>query len=81
MRTTLVIHDELYQDVKRLAAGRRSSVSQVVNDALRRELLAPACDPSRARISIPVYGHAKPHSSDTTPAELDELLQQEEAGP
>lgn len=81
MRTTLVIHDELYQDVKRLAAGRRSSVSQVVNDALRRELLAPACNSSRARVSIPVYGHSTSHPTDTTPAELDALLHEEEARP
>ena len=36
MRTTLMIHDSLYKEVKRVAAGRQASVSQVVNDALRR---------------------------------------------
>lgn len=78
MRTTLVIHDELYKEVKNLAAGRRTSVSQVVNDALRRELRAPATDAPPLRISIPVYGGTELPTTDTTPAELDALLQEEE---
>lgn len=77
MRTTLVIHDELYKEVKNLAAARRASVSQVVNDALRRELREPANGAGRIRISIPVYGSAKQSITDTTPAELDALLQEE----
>lgn len=81
MRTTLMIHDELYQDVKRLAVGRRSTVSKIVNDALRRELLVPAGDTNRARISIPVYGYAGRSPADTTPAEFDALLQEEETAP
>jgi len=81
MRTTLMIQDELYKDVKRLAAGRRSTVSQVVNDALRRELLAPAGDANSARVSIPVYGHAGRSPADTTPAEFDALLHEEETAP
>jgi len=56
-------------------------VSQVVNDALRRELLAPDCNSSRARVSIPVYGQSMSLPTDTTPAELDALLHEEEARP
>jgi len=77
MRTTLMIHDELYKEVKRVAAGRQASVSQVLNDALRRELAANASATERPRISIPVYGKAGMNPTDTSPAEFDALLQQE----
>jgi len=77
MRTTLMIHDELYKEVKRVAAGRQASVSQVVNDALRRELVASAVGTERQRVSIPAYGKAGMNATDTSPAEFDALLQQE----
>ena len=77
MRTTLMIHDELYKEVKRVAAGRQASVSQVVNDALRRELAAPASGTDCPRVSIPVYGKAGMSATDTSPAEFDAMLQQE----
>lgn len=77
MRTTLMIHDSLYKEVKRVAAGRQASVSQVVNDALRRELAASASGAERPRISIPVYGKGGMNTTDSSPADFDALLQQE----
>lgn len=78
MRTTLMIQDELYSQVKRLATGRRSSISQVVNDALRRELSSAGNGALAIRFSMPVYGGVGTSDvTDTSPAELDALLQQE----
>lgn len=72
MRTTLVLNDELAAAAKRLAAERRTSLSQVVNDALRRELDPPS-HPGPAPV-IPVFGGSGGgRRSDTTPAELDAL--------
>jgi Arc/MetJ-type ribon-helix-helix transcriptional regulator len=77
MRTTLMIYDELYLQVKRLAAGRRTSVSQVVNDALRRELSQAGSRGSQTRVSIPVYGGSSHQITDTSPAEFDAMLNDE----
>ena len=73
MRTTLLIPDELYADVKRLAAGRRTSVTRVIHDALRRELVGSAAGMPPARVSIPVFGDPKQGRVDTKPMELDAL--------
>jgi Arc/MetJ-type ribon-helix-helix transcriptional regulator len=77
MRTTLMIHDELYMEVKRVASGRRTSVSQVVNDALRRELDATASTQKRPPVRIPVFGGAHDPRVDTSPAEFDAMLNEE----
>lgn len=77
MRTTLLIADELYADVKRLAAGRRTSVSRVVSDALRRELSGSAAAERPARVCIPVFGDPGQGTVDTKPLELDALLHDE----
>ena len=77
MRTTLMIYDELYLQVKRLATGRRTSVSQVVNDALRRELSQAESRVSQTRVSIPVYSGSSQKITDTSPAEFDAMLNDE----
>ena len=74
IRTTLVINDELVAAAKRLAADRRTSVSQVMNDALRRELAESASRAASLPLSIPVYGGTGGLPADTTPAEFDALL-------
>ncbi len=74
MRTTLIINDELIAAAKRLAADRRTSVSQVVNDALRRELAESSTRNASLPLSIPVYGGVADRTADTTPAEFDSLL-------
>lgn len=77
MRTTLMIYDELYAQIKRLATGRRTSVSQVVNDALRRELSQAGSRVSQTRVTIPVFGGALQKVTDTSPAEFDAMLNDE----
>ena len=80
MRTTLVINDELVAAAKRLAAERRTNVSQVVCDALRRELAASGSRATSLPPPIPVYGGGGGGTVDTTPAEFDALLHDEFAG-
>ena len=77
MRTTLMIQDTLYAEAKRLAAGRRTSVSQVVNDALRRELSQVGSGAGHAPVRIPVFSGDCAKVADTSPAEFDRLLNDE----
>ena len=74
MRTTLILNDELAIAAKRLAADRRVSFSQVVNDALRREVTEPTPLGFARSISIPIFGAAGASATDSTPAELDALM-------
>jgi hypothetical protein len=57
MRTTLVLEDHLFKIAKREAGKEGATLSEIVNRALRRQLLAkPACDSSKAVFSMPVFG-------------------------
>lgn len=80
MRTTLIINDELVAAAKRLAAERRTNVSQVVCDALRRELAVSGERASSFSLPISVYGGVGGGPVDSTPAEFDGLLHDEFAG-
>lgn len=47
MRTTLIIDDRLLREAKQVAAGRGTTVSALVNDALRTLLARPDERPRR----------------------------------
>lgn len=74
MRTTLILNDELAAAAKQLAARRRTSLSGLVNEALRRALAeGEAARPSPA-FSMPVFSPRRARRIDTPPAEFDVLL-------
>ena len=75
MRTTLILNDELAVAAKRMAAERRVSLSQVVNEALRRELAELRSRTSSSRIAIPVFDPLVPDRPDTAPTTFDALQQ------
>lgn len=52
MRTTVSIDDELLVAAKRRARERGTTLGQVVDDALRRELAATRATPS---VAVPVF--------------------------
>lgn len=54
MRTTITIADELYRQAKAAAARRGRSVSQLIEDAVRVELLPAA--PDRSVPDLVVFG-------------------------
>jgi len=57
MRTTLVLEDQLFKIAKREAGKEGTTLSEVVNRALRRHLVTkPAGDSSQAAFSMPVFG-------------------------
>jgi Arc/MetJ family transcription regulator len=69
MRTTMVIDDELFRQAKKRAAETGTSLSEVVNRALRE-----AFSPKPAAAALPpfrmvTFGRSQPHV-DHTPADL-----------
>ena len=81
MRTTLILNDELVTEAKRRAADRRTSLSAVVNEALRKALHATAESGSATGFSIPTYRPRTGPCLDTPPAELHDLLAAEDSSP
>jgi hypothetical protein len=55
MRTTLVLDDQLYSDVRMLAAASHRSVSSVVEDALRRLLAQRAAEALTVATELPTF--------------------------
>ena len=58
MRTTLVLDDSLLKQAKRRAAERNTTVSEVVNDALRASLDRP--QPTAPPFALVTYGRGAP---------------------
>ncbi len=53
MRTTLVIDDDLYREVKSMAALQGETVTSLVEQALRRLLLKSQLEPAARKHSLP----------------------------
>ena len=73
MRTTLVLDDQLFRRAKREAGNSGTTLSDLVNTALRKHLLSTLHDEARAmpRFSMPVYGEAT--GIHQTPRDLSDL--------
>lgn len=56
MRTTLILDDELFRQIKRQAAERNMTLSDIVNHALRELLARP--QPTAAPFSLLTYGRS-----------------------
>ena len=73
MRTTLIIEDPLFREAKHKAAASGTTLSELMNSALRRFLFAPAGNSQgqTENFSMPVFGDLeKLHQN---PAQLAEL--------
>jgi len=77
MKTTLNLDDELLRRAKQLAAERRTTLTAVVEDALRARLHA-APSRERFRLAFPVVAGHRPPPVD--PADRD-ALEDRMAGP
>lgn len=80
MRTTLSINDELLREAKELAARRKSNVSAVVNDALRKTLRDEQAVATKRNYRTPVYSPSE-KGTYLSPAEMKEMLAAEEMDP
>ena len=81
MRTTLILNDELVAEAKRRAADRQTSLSAVVNDALRKALHSAPEIGDFGEFSIPTFRPRKASRLDTSPKEMHELAAAEECAP
>ena len=75
MRTTLIIDDELFRRIKCCAAEQATTVSDLVNHALREYLQRPA--PAAAPFSLITYGRIG-KSVDHEPADFAAMLDRED---
>ena len=80
MRTTLIIEDELFVSVKKLAAERGSSVSGVVVEALRGFMNNGHHFAERAKFVMPTFDGGG-ERIDTTPVEFHQLEEDSELAP
>jgi predicted transcriptional regulator len=60
MRTTIVIDDELFRELKRRAAEERRTLSEVTQEALRRGLLRRPATRRPTRAKLPAFAMGKP---------------------
>jgi hypothetical protein len=75
MRTTLVLDDALLQRAKQRAADRKTTVSDVVNEALRNSLDRP--EPVAPPFSMVTYGRGSARVSHE-PADFERHIDEEE---
>lgn len=61
MRTTLVIDDELFRELKRRAVEENRTLSDLTQEVLRRGLASrPAGRASRRKVRLPSFAMGKP---------------------
>lgn len=75
MRTTLVLDDKLLTKAKKRAADRKTTVSEVVNDALRESFSRPV-DPVRP-FNLITYGDPN-QPEHLSPAEMKAILEEQD---
>ncbi len=60
MRTTLVIDDELFRELKKRAAAENRTLSEVTQEVLRRGLVGRKAAPRSPRVKLPSFAMGKP---------------------
>lgn len=60
MRTTLVIDDALFRELKRRAAEQKRTLSQVTQETLRRGLAPVRSSKRRKRVRLPSFALGRP---------------------
>jgi len=73
MRTTVDLPDDLFRELKALAARRGTSLKTVIRIAVEGEVRKAEQKAGR-RAKFPILGSAQPGTLNLTNAEIDELL-------
>ena len=60
MRTTIVIDDDLFRELKKRAAEENRTLSQVTQETLRRGLLRRQAASRPTRVRLPSFAMGKP---------------------
>ena len=74
MRTSVEIPDDLFRQLKILAADRRVTLKHVMQQALENELRRVQAQPARKRIRFPILDSKRPGSLNLSNAEIEDLL-------
>jgi hypothetical protein len=80
MRTTIILNDKLAVAAKRLAAARNTTLSEIINEALRARLAQPPASSPTRSFKMPVY-QGEGRRVDSTPGELARLNEDDEFEP
>jgi plasmid stability protein len=81
MRTTLMLNDELVQAAKKKAAERHTSLSALVNEALRASLKPSQGQEPRNPFKVNPFAPETMKKIDTSPEEIYDLLVAEDTEP
>lgn len=74
MRTTLVIDDALFRELKRRAAEENRTLSEVTQEALRRGLARPQRPRPTGRVRLPSFSMGRPRVDLADRDQLYDLL-------
>jgi hypothetical protein len=74
MRTSIELPDELFRQLKILAANRRVTVKTLMQRAVENEVIRARAQASRPRLPFPLLDSKEPETLNLTNAEIDDLL-------
>jgi hypothetical protein len=74
MRTTLDLPDDLFRNLKTLAAQRGTTLKQLLHAAVERELERARQQPHRTRLSFPLLDSKEPGKLQLTNADIEDFL-------
>jgi len=80
MRTTLILNDELLVAAKRVAASRHTTLSAVVDEALRAALMSAGQRRQTSPFHVPVF-RGRGEATDVPPRELARLVDDDVLAP
>jgi predicted DNA-binding ribbon-helix-helix protein len=74
MRTTVDLPDEVFRQLKSIAAQRGTSLKQLLRTAVERELSADQGHSDEYRVTLPILDSKEPGTLNLTNADIEELL-------
>ena len=75
MRTTLVLSDEIFRQLKSVAAMRGTTLKEILRTAVEHELERTAVSPAAEhRVKFPILDSKQPGTLNLTNAEIEDLL-------
>jgi predicted DNA-binding ribbon-helix-helix protein len=74
MRTSIDLPDDLFRQLKILAANRRVTLKTLVQRAIENELVRARAQAPRRRLRFPILDSKQPGTLNLTNAEIEDLL-------
>jgi len=74
MRTSIEIPDDVFRQLKILAANRRVTLKALVQRAVENELVRAGKDSRRRRVRFPILDSKQPGSLNLSNAQIEDLL-------